>query len=109
MRLIFCGGRDFTDRPAVETAMTLLLDRYGRFVVVHGAARGADTLSAEVGAALGLEVEAHHADWDRHRRRAGPLRNKAMLESGVERVVAFPGGTGTANMVGQARNAGVPV
>ena len=89
--------------------MKLLLERYGRFVVVHGAARGADTIAAEVGDVLGLEVEAYHADWDRHRRRAGPLRNKAMLESGVDGVVAFPGGTGTANMVGQARDAGVLV
>jgi hypothetical protein len=40
----------------------------------------------------------------------GPIRNKPMLEEGKpDLVVAFPSGRGTANMMKQAREAGVPV
>ena len=50
------------------------------------------------------------ADWDTHGRGAGPIRNKQMLEEGKpDLVIAFPGGKGTANMIGQAKEAGIPV
>lgn len=39
---------------------------------------------------------------------AGPRRNQAMLHL-AEKVVAFPGGKGTANCVRQARALGLPV
>jgi hypothetical protein len=57
------------------------------------------------------------ADWRRHGRAAGPIRNRELLELAVARagahsapgalvsvlVVAFPGGAGTASLVQQAR------
>ena len=54
------------------------------------------------------------ADWIRHGRAAGPIRNEQMLREGCpDLVVAFhddPGlGRGTADMVRRALAAGVPV
>ncbi len=50
------------------------------------------------------------AEWSKYGRRAGPIRNKQMLDVGKPHlVVAFPGGAGTANMVKQAKAAGVPI
>jgi len=53
------------------------------------------------------------AEWDRYGRAAGPLRNKKMLEEKPDLVVAFTTdietSRGTANMVKQARQAGIPV
>lgn len=50
------------------------------------------------------------ADWHTHGRAAGPIRNRRMIEEGKpDLVVAFPGGRGTANMVNQARAAGIEV
>lgn len=50
------------------------------------------------------------ADWKTHGLNAGPIRNKQMLDEGKpDLVLAFPGGRGTANMVTQARKAGVRV
>jgi ABC-type Fe3+-hydroxamate transport system substrate-binding protein len=40
---------------------------------------------------------------------AGPIRNGRMLEYKPDLVIAFPGGRGTANMVKQARKAGIAV
>lgn len=79
-------------------------------VVIHGAARGADTLAAEWARDRGIPVLPFPADWDSHPRAAGPIRNAQMLREGKpDVVIAFPGGRGTANMIDQAERAGVPV
>ena len=50
------------------------------------------------------------ADWNSYGKAAGPIRNKQMLDEGKpDVVIAFPGGTGTANMIMQATKAGVKV
>lgn len=59
--------------------------------------------------ARGITVEPHPADWKRHGRAAGPIRNQKMLEEKPEMVVAFPGGKGTADMVKKAGQAGIEV
>jgi hypothetical protein len=110
MRVLVCGGRDFADRQlAIDTLDSLDAERgIGR--IIHGAARGADTLADEWAAARGVPVERFHADWRAHGKAAGPLRNQRMLDEGRPGlVVAFPGGRGTADMVRRARAAGVEV
>ena len=79
-------------------------------VVIHGGARGAD-ISADVCAlAFGIDVEVYPADWAKHGKAAGPIRNAQMLREGrPDAVLAFPGGRGTADMVRRAKRAGVPV
>lgn len=78
-------------------------------MLIHGAARGADTLAAEWAAARGVTAEAYPANWDLHGRSAGPIRNRRMLRKGKpDVVIAFPGGAGTADMIRQAKAAGVP-
>jgi len=79
-------------------------------VVIHGAAPGADTLAGRWAELRRVPVEAFPADWEKHGRAAGPIRNAPMLAEGKpDLVVAFPGGRGTANMCKQARAAGVKV
>jgi ABC-type Fe3+-hydroxamate transport system substrate-binding protein len=79
-------------------------------VIIHGDVVGLDRLAGQWAVNKSLKVERYPADWAKHRRAAGPIRNKQMLdESKPDLVVAFPGGGGTANTVKQAREAGVPV
>ena len=57
-------------------------------------------------------VETYPADWDRHGKSAGPIRNRQMLAEGhPDLVVAFPDtvSRGTWDMIGAARHAGVKV
>lgn len=57
-----------------------------------------------------IDVLAMPADWARYGRRAGAVRNQRMLdEARPELVVAFPGGTGTADMVRRTHAAGIPL
>lgn len=95
-------------------------------VVISGKAPGADSLAIDWGVANFCTVEEYPADWTdlsqpgaviRTRRDgtrydvlAGHRRNQSMLDEGKpDLVVAFPGGTGTADMVRRALKAGVEV
>lgn len=55
-------------------------------------------------------VRVYEADWDAHKKAAGPIRNKKMLtESQPHVIIAFKGGNGTAHMIKISKEAGVPV
>lgn len=109
-RLLITGGRDYRDAATVNRALDRVLAERGIAVLIHGAARGADTLAAEWAASRGVPVEAYPARWETDGRKAGPLRNQRMLDEGKPTAcVAFPGGTGTADMVRRCEAAGVPV
>jgi hypothetical protein len=110
MRVLVCGGRDFSDRELLFDTLAALHAATPITALIHGAAKGADRLAGEWGESAGVPVLAFPADWKRYRNAAGPKRNAQMLAEGKpDLVVAFPGGTGTANMIGQATAAGVTV
>lgn len=106
--MLICGSRTWSDPDPIDRLLARLT---ADTVVVHGAAPGADSLAESLAHARGLAVEAHPADWATYGRRAGPIRNAAMLASGIDRVVAFrmPGASrGTDHMVRIAQAAGIP-
>jgi hypothetical protein len=114
MRLLACGDRRWIDRVLLAQVLDSLGVQFmWDFVLVHGAARGADSLAAEWAESRALPAEAHPADWDHLGRRAGVIRNSEMLASGVDLVVAFHddlrNSKGTRHMVTIARAAEVPV
>jgi len=109
-RVLVTGGRDYDNALDVERALNMVYARHGAPIVIHGGASGADTLAAKWAERLGVPQRVHLADWRRHGRKAGPLRNQQMLDDEKPQLVlAFPGGRGTADMVRRARAAGVPV
>lgn len=58
---------------------------------------------------MGFPVERYPADWERYGKRAGPIRNRKMLDQGPDLVVAFGGDKGTADCVREARRRGIAV
>lgn len=106
-RIAVTGGRDFDDVDMVRKALWAVSFSSGD-VLVHGACRGADTLAADVASRIGL-TEPHPADWKAHGRAAGPIRNREMLSSGIDMLIAFPGGVGTRDCVKTAEALGIPV
>lgn len=110
MRVLVCGGRNYHD---LDTAHNLLdsLHRQERItVVIDGGASGADRLGFEWAHCNGVTTQTYAADWKKHGKAAGPIRNREMLDVGrPDLVLAFPGGRGTADMVRQAESRSVPV
>jgi len=114
MRLLICGGRDFTDRAVFDVGMRIFKHRHLGLtpieLIIHGAARGADTLAEEWAFAHSVSTQRFPADWKNFGPSAGPLRNAKMLEEGKPDFgIAFPGGKGTADMCRRMLEAGVPV
>lgn len=121
VRVLITGSREFTDRQTVAAALTDVWRENGKqqLVVVHGSARGADSLAAAVADNQPdhhLIQEAHPADWRPNGvldRAAGHKRNAEMIATGVDICLAFfktgAGNRGTTGCVALARKAGIQV
>lgn len=83
-------------------------DAFAPSLVIHGGAQGADRIAREWCICRKVECRGYAADWKRHGRAAGPIRNQRMLDDGKpDLVIAFPGGRGTADMVRRAIATGI--
>ncbi|MDX1803139.1 MAG: DUF2493 domain-containing protein [Alcanivorax sp.] len=110
MRILVCGGRDFHDLPLLHQTLETLRRRGLLTLLIHGDANGTDRLASRWAHDQGVDQVCYPANWQAHGRAAGPLRNQRMLQHGKpQAVVAFPGGRGTAHMIGLAERASVPV
>lgn len=113
MKVLVCGGRDFNDYEKLTRTLNGIANaRAPRspFSIIQGGARGADRLADEWAAESMISSYTYKADWDKHGKAAGPIRNQRMLDEGKpDLVVAFPGGRGTADMINRAKKAGIEV
>lgn len=109
MRVLVCGGRDYDDIQHVYIVLDSIHAETAITCIIEGGAKGADYLACRWSAARHLHEHAKfNADWSLHGKAAGPLRNQKMLDEGrPDLVVAFPGGSGTADMVRRAKAAGI--
>lgn len=106
-RVIVTGSRTWPDEAAVWLALNRVAWRdvpmSGTLTVIQGACpTGADAAAAAwygqvrrsgndpvIGRDLRLREEPHPADWKRHGRRGGPIRNQEMVDLGADLVLAF--------------------
>lgn len=125
-RVIITGGREYgwnkdtvtkkltpnieQQRHVFDTVERLKIaaDQAGKeLIIIHGAAKGADTLADEAANILGVKIKSYPVkpeDWNKYGKAAGMLRNKQMRdENDPHLVVAFSGGRGTANMCALAK------
>lgn len=109
MRILVCGDRNWIDVQAIQRVLSAYPSGT---IVIEGGAKGADRIANNIANELGFKVITFPANWKKFGRAAGPIRNQQMLDEGKpDRVIAFhhdlKKSRGTANMVKQARKAGV--
>ena len=110
MRVLVCGGREFTDKEYLEKVLDAFNAAIPFECVIEGGAMGADRLAANWAKKNNIENIRFAADWDKYGKAAGPIRNKQMLDEGKPvLVIAFAGHEGTANMIKQAKGANIQV
>lgn len=104
MRVLVCGGRNFKSPAQVFRELDKLHAETPITELMQGGATGVDQFAKEW-AASKPDIKRYVCipDWAKYGRAAGPIRNKRMLEWKPDLVIAFEGGSGTANMVGQAK------
>lgn len=103
-RVLVCGGRDYDQ----QETLFRVLDELRPDHVILGGASGADLLAKEWARLRNRGCSVYRARWKQEGRSAGPRRNERMLKQGRPTlVVAFPGGSGTSDMVRRSVRCGV--
>ncbi len=109
MNVLVCGSRSWILVEPIREQLKMLGNEV---TVIHGAAKGADSIAAEIAVELGVNVIACPPDWRRYGRAAGKIGNKQMLQDHQpELLLAFvqnwSNSPGTRHMVVAAQAAGV--
>lgn len=113
-RILITGSRDWSNRETIAKALGVALvtsKADGIPTLVLGACpSGADAIAEEVWEDWGLQVERHPADWKRHGKAAGPIRNQQMVDLGADLCIAFRKdfSRGTTHCANAATMAGIP-
>lgn len=111
MIVLVCGDRYWTDRARIARALSKLPKDTE---IIHGACDlgGADIIAGEEAKKLGLKVREFPADWNLGRK-AGPIRNRKMLNEKPTFVMAFHNNIevskGTIDTMREAKRRGIRV
>ena len=106
MRIVFSGCRDITDEKLVERIISQYIAV--KDVVITGGCRGVDKIAHDYARRCFADTEVHDADWDKHGKAAGPIRNQKMAESADQLVAIWDGKSrGTKSMIDNALKLGV--
>lgn len=122
MRIIIAGTRTFDDVALLQRKLDRLTENYAQDrhsinghpckgpVILSGAAKGADKLGEWWAAQCRYVIRRFHADWNKHGKSAGYIRNKEMARE-ADWLIAFWDGKskGTKNMIEMAETRGLRV
>lgn len=104
--VVVCGGRGYSDWRTEYRQ----LDALHPTRIAHGGASGADQIADDYAYYRHIPCKAYLANWNKHGRAAGPIRNQEMLEAEQPHIVlALPGGKGTTDCISRARRMGIKV
>lgn len=119
MRLLVTGSRDWPWPDAVGDELDKILDSpHGpTLIVVQGYSGNVDMAAYDWAAyeeALNIQdvkPESHEANWKELGKKAGPLRNKEMVDMGADLCLAFRlnKSRGTTDCMDRCYQAGIPV
>lgn len=111
--LVVSGWRGLTSQSLVDDKLDDFVLQTGLKpqVIATGGAKGADALAERWAKRRGYLVFSFPADWKRHGKAAGPLRNSDLVAIGTH-MVAFPSqkhGKGTQDAMRKAEKRGIMV
>jgi hypothetical protein len=110
MKVLVCGSRKWSDWRRIAFR---LMDLPVHSTIIHGGARGADSIAAEHAERMGHTVlPPFLPDYERFGRAWAPkARNLLMLEQKPDLVIAFQrnGSRGTQHTIDEARRRGIAV
>jgi len=115
--ILICGDRNWSDFTKIREVLLKVIGTRSlqEVEVVHGGARGADSIGGWIAKDIGIPtIHVHPADWEKHGKAAGPIRNELMLQKhDVDIVLAFHSNIeeskGTKHMISCAKKKNIPV
>lgn len=103
LKVIIAGTRTFAaTEDQIDKWIKEPLEKMGGYVaeVVSGGATGIDAAGEKWARAHDIPIKVFKADWDKHGRAAGPIRNRLMAEYADALVVIWDGKSpGSKNML----------
>lgn len=115
MRVLVTGSRTWEDADTIYWTFRNWWEEAGRpqkpILVSGHCPRGADALAEYIWQRNGWPVELHPADWNRHGKSAGFVRNEQMVLSKPDILFAFihNNSKGATHTLRLARSHGIPV
>ena len=117
LRILVCGGRHFADYDLLKETINGVIAESGweDIEIVSGHCVGADRLGELYAEKHNASIKIFPAEWGKYGKRAGPMRNKQMIDyiSGFEHkiVIAFVSANtkGTRNTITLAKKANIRV
>jgi hypothetical protein len=108
MKVIIAGSRNLVDIKDVEDAIKT--SGFEITEVVSGAAKGVDHNGEVWAKKNGIRVKQFHANWNKHGRTAGYVRNQEMADYAEGLIAVWDGeSNGTRDMIRRARKLGLVV
>jgi hypothetical protein len=113
VRVIISGDRNWHCDALARRVIARLVARHGEVDIVQGAADGVDRAFVEAAFDAGCGVSSFPADWQKHGKKGGPIRNAEMVAAGADFVIAvhrsLAWSRGTRDLVKRSLEAGIPV
>ena len=107
MKVVIAGSRTILDYSSVARAVEL--SKFDISEVICGMAVGVDTLGERWAISRGIPIKYMPADWKRHGKSAGPIRNMQMAEYADAAVIVWDGKSpGALNMINQMKKINKP-
>ena len=113
IRIVVGGCRYYNDYSLfckfVDTCLLKIKDSYD-IIILSGHCSGVDAMAERYADENNYDLEIYPADWEKHGKAAGPLRNKKMVEKS-DCVVAFWDGKsrGTKSLIDYAKRSEKPL
>jgi cysteine synthase len=112
-KVIIAGSRHFSNYDLLKFKCNRILRGLStdEVQIVSGGAKGADKLGEQYAKEHGFDCVKFPANWDKHGKAAGPIRNKQMAEYSDCLIAFWNGSTsgGTSNMIKTANKLGLEV
>ncbi len=111
MRLLISGDRNWNWEN--KNVILKEIKELNPNLVIHGGAKGVDTIAAKAADFLGIETVCFPAQWHMYGRAAGPIRNTQMIKEGKpDYLLAFHpdinNSKGTKHMISEAKKHKIP-
>lgn len=109
-KIIIAGGRDFNNYELLDKEVTSIVNSMmsvpmDSIEFVSGGAKGADSLGEKYAKANNFKLRIFPANWDKHGKAAGPIRNRDMAEYADMLIVFWDGRSrGTRSMIREAKH-----
>jgi hypothetical protein len=111
MKLLISGGRQYRFNQSGQEYLNKLYFTHQFSSLVNGKAKGVDEAAEKWANLKEIPVQPFYADWNKHGKKAGILRNQQMVDqlTKSDLFIAFPGGRGTDDAFRRAEKAGVQI